>query len=87
MATFADIQDAINRLEAVMSSPQPRNGCFGNLLRSSKIRGVRGLDTQVEFKFPVAAIAGTNGSGKTALLQVASAAVLGVLFGRSEPLT
>lgn len=77
MATTADIQDAIAKLEAVMISPQARNGCFGNLLRSIKIRGVRGLDTQVEFKFPVAAIAGTNGSGKTTLLQVASAAFLG----------
>lgn len=77
MATAADIQEAIARLEEIMNSPAARDGCFGNLLRRIKIRGVRGLDAHIEFKFPVTAIAGTNGSGKTTFLQVASAVYVG----------
>ncbi len=44
------------------------------MLRSLTVHGVRGVDATIEFTWPVTAIGGTNGSGKTTFLQVASAA-------------
>lgn len=51
------------------------NAPWPKYLRSVQIRGLRGWAGQeVSFKFPVAAIAGENGSGKSTVLKVAAVA-------------
>lgn len=53
----------------MLNSPWPQ------YLRSIIISGLRGWDhVEVEFKFPVVAIAGENGSGKSTILQAAASA-------------
>lgn len=86
MATQADIQALVDQVDRIWSNPPARNGAFGNVLRAIGIKGIRGLDATVEFTWPVTAIAGTNGSGKTTFLQVASAAYVGKSGGRQVKL-
>jgi len=74
MSTNEDFQDLIDQINGVWGNPPARDGLFGNVLRGIGIQGIRGLNARIEFKWPVTAIAGTNGSGKTTFLQVASAA-------------
>lgn len=74
MATKDQIDSAIGRINEVWSNPQARDGRYGNILKNLGVRGVRGLTLDLEFPWPVVAIAGTNGSGKTTLLQMCSAA-------------
>jgi predicted ATPase len=50
------------------------NTAFGNVLRSVTINEVRGFSAAVELQWPVVAVGGANGSGKTTVLQAASAA-------------
>lgn len=86
MATQADIQALVDQVDRIWSNPPARNGAFGNVLRAIGIKGIRGLDATVEFTWPATAIAGTNGSGKTTFLQVASAAYVGKSGGRQVKL-
>lgn len=74
MATRQDIHSAITRINEVWDNPPARNGRFGNILRSVRIEGIRLVRQTVEFRWPVVAIAGTNGSGKTTVLQLCSSA-------------
>ena len=48
---------------------------FGNVLSRLEVRGFRGhTNTTIEFRSPVTAISGANGTGKTTLLQLAACA-------------
>jgi predicted ATPase len=52
-------------------------------LKSIKIEAVRGMTADLEFSWPITAIAGTNGSGKTTILQLCSAAYVRSTGGRN----
>jgi predicted ATPase len=74
VTTELDVVQARQRIDSVWENPPARNGRFGNALRSVTVSNIRGLDATVEFGWPVTAIGGPNGCGKTTLLQVCSAA-------------
>lgn len=82
MANETQINAEINKINEKWENPQARNGLFGNVLKSVSIEKVRDLTAQIEFSWPITAIAGTNGSGKTTLLQLCSAAYAGEQGGR-----
>ena len=83
MATAADISKEIEEISKVWGNPKARNGLFGNLLKSVHVNGVRGMTSNLEFTWPVTAIAGTNGSGKTTVLQLCSTAYVRPGGGRN----
>ena len=83
MATQADIDKEVTEINAKWESPEARNGHFGNTLKSVHVLGVRGMSASLEFSWPVTAIAGTNGSGKTTFLQLCSAAYVSPAGGRN----
>ncbi|WFN15734.1 AAA family ATPase [Burkholderia contaminans] len=82
MANQTQINQEIERINEKWENPQARNGLFGNILKSVKITSVRGLSASIEFSWPITAIAGTNGSGKTTILQLCSAAYVREQGGR-----
>jgi len=82
MANDSQISQEITRINEKWDNPQARNGLFGTILKSVDVKEVRGLTTKLEFSWPVTAIAGTNGSGKTTILQLCSAAYVGQSGGR-----
>lgn len=43
---------------------------FGEFICSVKVRGIRGVSCEVSFDYPVTAITGMNGSGKTTIAQL-----------------
>jgi predicted ATPase len=52
-----------------------RYATFGNVLSRLEVRGFRGhANTTLEFRSPITAICGANGTGKTTLLQLAACA-------------
>lgn len=83
MATAADMAKEIEEISKVWGNPAARNGLFGNLLKSVHVSGVRGMTSNLEFTWPVTAIAGTNGSGKTTVLQLCSTAYVKPGGGRN----
>lgn len=83
MATAADISKEIEEISKVWINPAARNGLFGNILKSVQVQGVRGMTANLEFTWPVTALAGTNGSGKTTVLQLCSAAYVKPGGGRN----
>jgi predicted ATPase len=83
MATVADFSKEIGEISKVWGNPAARNGLFGNILKSVQIQAVRGMTANLEFTWPVTAIAGTNGSGKTTVLQLCSAAYVKTGGGRN----
>lgn len=83
MASDKDIEKGIGDLTKVWENPGVRNGLFGNILKSVGIEAVRGMSTKLEFQWPVTVIAGTNGSGKTTILQICSAAYVKPDGGRN----
>jgi energy-coupling factor transporter ATP-binding protein EcfA2 len=82
MANEAQINSEITRINEKWDNPEARNGLFGNILKSVTIGRVRDLTAKIEFSWPITAIAGTNGSGKTTVLQLCSAAYTGQQGGR-----
>ncbi|WP_172425066.1 ATP-dependent nuclease [Vandammella animalimorsus] len=82
MANISEINEEIEKINKKWNNPQARDGLFGNILKSISITGVRGLSAKIDFSWPVTAIAGTNGSGKTTVLQLCSAAYVGQQGGR-----
>lgn len=82
MANQEQINSEITRINEKWTNANARNGLFGNILKSVTVQKVRGLSVDIEFSWPVTAIAGTNGSGKTTLLQLCSAAYIGQQGGR-----
>lgn len=74
MATATDVGTARAALEEVWNNPPIRNSLFGNALKSVSVTNIRGLSVTVELQWPVVAIGGINGCGKTTILQVSSAA-------------
>ncbi|MGQ5525511.1 ATP-dependent nuclease [Chitinimonas sp. PSY-7] len=74
MASQEQISLLIDRINDKWDNPQARNGLFRNMLKSISIEGIRGISACIEFTWPITAIAGTNGSGKTTFLQLCSAA-------------
>lgn len=74
MASKADVDSARQRLEEIWGNPPARDGRFGNCLKTVTVKDIRGLSVALEFQWPVSAIGGVNGSGKTTVLQVCSAA-------------
>lgn len=83
MATAADMSKEIEEISNLWGNPAARNGLFGNILKSVQVRDVRGMTANLEFTWPVTAIAGTNGSGKTTVLQLCSAAYVKPGGGRN----
>jgi len=82
MATKQDIESVIQKLDEKWSNPPARDGLFGNALKSVTVKNVRATDTTVEFTWPVTVIGGTNGSGKTTVLQACSSAYVKEVGGR-----
>ena len=74
MTSSNDIKQAVNSLEEKWSGSSVREGLFGNSLKSITINNIRGLNLSLELAWPVIAIGGINGSGKTTIIQIASAA-------------
>lgn len=74
MVTTPDIQNAIQQLEVKWNDPSARNGLFGNILKTVNIKNIRAINTEIDLAFPVTVISGTNGSGKTTVLQICSTA-------------
>ncbi|MDP1525046.1 MAG: ATP-binding protein [Rhodocyclaceae bacterium] len=83
MTTQTDFNNAIEDLSEIWCNPAARNGRFGNILKCIAVRSIRGINADVEFSWPVTAIAGTNGSGKTTILQLCSAAYVSAQGGRN----
>lgn len=82
MANAAQVESEIAKINEKWANPAARNGLFGNILKSIEIACVRGISEKIEFSWPITAIAGTNGSGKTTVLQMCSAAYVGQQGGR-----
>jgi predicted ATP-dependent endonuclease of OLD family len=74
VVTTPDIQKAIQQLEDKWNNPSARNGLFGNILKTVNIKNIRAINTEIDLAFPVTVISGTNGSGKTTVLQICSTA-------------
>jgi predicted ATPase len=74
MATSQDIAQAIESISKKWENPPARNGFYGNVLKSVQIANLRSMDVCIELSWPVCAIGGVNGSGKSTVLQVCSAA-------------
>jgi len=74
MANETDVNTARSALEAIWANPPARDQRFGNALKSVSLKNIRGLSVNVELQWPVVAIGGINGCGKTTILQVCSAA-------------
>jgi predicted ATPase len=74
VATVRDIQEEIQKISEKWENPSARNGLFGNILKSLTMKEIRGIEASLEFSWPITVIAGTNGSGKTTMLQLCSAA-------------
>lgn len=51
--------------------PKNRFSCFGPVLLGLDIKGVKGTNCKISFDFPVTAIAGYNGAGKSTIAQIA----------------
>lgn len=82
MVTTPDIQKAIQQLEDKWNNPSARNGLFGNILKTVNIKNIRAINTEIDLAFPVTVISGTNGSGKTTVLQICSTAYSKNVGGR-----
>ena len=66
------LSSAMRRLENKWNTRGDGNG-WPQFLEWIQIKGVRGWDTQkIEFPFPIVAIVGENGSGKSTILQCAA---------------
>jgi len=75
MPTNNEITREIEGINAAWRPDPARRGRFGNVIRRFHATGVRGIrDISLNFEWPVTVIAGTNGSGKTTILQLCSAA-------------
>lgn len=83
MATPADIAKVATELDEIWENPVARDGLFGNILKSVQVEAVRGMTAKLEFLWPVTVIAGANGSGKTTILQLCSAAYVKPDGGRN----
>lgn len=82
MATAQDIQNEVQLLEEKWNNPPARDGLFGNILKTVTIQNIRAVDATIEFTWPITAIGGTNGSGKTTILQICSTAYSKNVGGR-----
>lgn len=64
-----------SKLTSAWDSARHSSNGWPQFLSSVKIEGLRGWNSQsVEFRYPVVAIAGTNGSGKSTVLKAAASA-------------
>jgi predicted ATPase len=67
--------DDRRRLERDWASAGHQSNGWPQFLSSVKIEGLRGWNAeQVDFRFPIVAIAGENGSGKSTILKIAASA-------------
>ncbi|MFI1585098.1 ATP-dependent nuclease [Embleya sp. NPDC020630] len=75
----SEVRDSvIHNLEAKVAK-----GSYGQYLKRLTLRKVRGfVDREVSFDFPVTALVGSNGGGKTTVLGAAALAYASVLPGR-----
>lgn len=55
-------------------SPENRYANFGSFLSKMTIKGFRGVNTTITFDYPVTAITGVNGAGKSSIAQLAACA-------------
>lgn len=65
--TMNDIISALNN----QFLPKNRFSVFGNILLELNIEGIKGTNCTLSFDFPVTAIAGYNGAGKSTIAQIA----------------
>lgn len=73
MATKEDVEQAISHINDTWNG-NAKYGVYGTTLDAVEISNIRGMNARFEFPWPVVAIAGTNGCGKTTALQMASTA-------------
>ncbi len=75
MPTSNEMNREIEGIDLAWRPNSARLGRYGNVIRRFHATGVRGIqDISLDFEWPVTVIAGTNGSGKTTILQLCSAA-------------
>lgn len=82
MATDQDISNVISNIDEKWNNPPARNALFGNIIKSIEIENIRGLNVGMEFTWPVTAIGGVNGAGKTTVIQIATSAYAKPVGGR-----
>jgi len=82
MASDQEIQQAIHNIHEKWSNPPARMGVYGNILKSVTIYNLRQMHIQVEFTWPVTAVGGVNGSGKSTVIQICSTAYSQIKGGR-----
>lgn len=82
MLTDAEVAAAVQATDEVWRDANVRRNLFGNALKKVRVAGIRGINAEIEFGWPVVAVAGVNGTGKTTLLQIASAAYSRAQGGR-----
>ncbi len=63
----------VNKIDKLnnMFSPSNRYANFGSALLSLDIKGIKGTSCYISFDFPITAIAGFNGAGKSTIAQIA----------------
>ncbi len=75
MVTTNDIETAIKKINDKWNNLSAREGLFGNILKTVDLNNIRGMvNMNIQFTWPVTVIGGTNGSGKTTILQICSTA-------------
>ena len=74
METLEGIKFEVERLSKLWNEVDARRGKFGNAINRVTIQNIRGINSSIEFMWPVVAIGGTNGSGKSTILQICSSA-------------
>ena len=51
--------------------PENRYNVFGSILLKLRVKGIKGTECEITFDYPVTAIAGYNGAGKSTIAQIA----------------
>ena len=63
------MNDKIKKLENIYAAKN-RFSNFGNVITGLKCEGFRGVNASIDFDFPITAIVGKNGSGKSTIAQL-----------------
>ena len=64
------MSDIVNKLKN-QYSPSNKFANFGPVILGLDIKGIKGTNCKITFDFPITAIAGFNGAGKSTIAQIA----------------